>query len=200
MQNKVAHLQAEIFEVKMLQKNDDFKRSPFTDKPLEIPNDRVWDEEMCYDYINHVSEALGLGWKVLVAKISCHYSKKDINEADLSDEIKSQMLKIAEKPMLLHSRSWLYYSEALGLRCSLETVAKIIEDNTPENFKAYVDWTYEDFGAGTVWKTIIVDYGKGHSYQALYPRWFAEILSPNGVPISTINELIESAKGFDRVY
>ena len=57
------------------------------------------------------------------------------------------------------------------MKLSLQTVAQILNDNTPEHVSFSVEHVYEDFGAGLMWDNIIVHdnvEGNNWTWQLLY--------------------------------
>lgn len=83
------------------------------------------------------------------------------------------------------------------MKFSLETIAKIITDNTNENVIAEVEHIYEDYGAGLMWDTVVVRRIDSddicHTYQALSPRLHDMIVNGHNVEYKEIEELIETA-------
>ena len=80
------------------------------------------------------------------------------------------------------------------MKYSLDTVARIICDNSPTYIMASVKNIYQDYGTGTMWNTIVVEnFETGDSYQALYPKLHDDIVNGKDISIEQIEELIFSA-------
>ena len=83
------------------------------------------------------------------------------------------------------------------MKFSLDTVARIITENTEEGIYAEVKHIYEDYGAGLMWDTIIVsrvkDNGLHDSYQALNGPLQKKLKNCEDVKYSEIEELINDA-------
>lgn len=81
------------------------------------------------------------------------------------------------------------------MKFSLETIAKIITDNTNENVIAEVKYIYEDYGANLMWNTVVVRRIDDicRSYQALSPRLHKMITNGQDIEYKEIEELIETA-------
>lgn len=81
------------------------------------------------------------------------------------------------------------------MKFSLETIAKIINDNTNENVIAEVEHIYEDYGAGLMWNTVVVRRIDDicRSYQALSPRLHDMITNGQDIEYREIEKLIETA-------
>lgn len=62
----------------------------------------------------------------------------------------------------------------------LTELAKKLEDNSPNNYKYKVESTYEDFGAGMQWVTIVC-YGKGSSWQVLNTAEWLDLMNTGDV-------------------
>lgn len=76
---------------------------------------------------------------------------------------------------------------------TMNTIASIINDNTPEHIHAIVDGCWEDYGARMWWNTIIVQNLKdGDSYQALSPRQHSDI-ELGIITLDDIQKLIDTA-------
>lgn len=78
------------------------------------------------------------------------------------------------------------------MKFTLQTVANIINDNTPDYIHAEVKGCYEDYGAKMWWDTIIVSNTHDH-YQALSPRLHDEIVNGHDISFNEIQKLIEDA-------
>ncbi len=78
------------------------------------------------------------------------------------------------------------------MKFTLETVANIINDNTPDYIHAEVKGCWEDYGAKMWWETIVVSNTHDH-YQALTPKLHNDIVNGYDIPFNKIQELIEDA-------
>lgn len=54
------------------------------------------------------------------------------------------------------------------MKVSMEALVELIRANT--NNSAVIKGTWEDYGAGMWWNTIIINEGTNNSYQALNPK------------------------------
>lgn len=79
------------------------------------------------------------------------------------------------------------------VKLTLNSIATIMNDNLPDHIFAEVDETWEDYGAGLKWRTIIVTNLKNDdSYQALSPRQHEDI-EAGRFTLEEIQSLIDTA-------
>lgn len=80
------------------------------------------------------------------------------------------------------------------MKFTLKSVTQIINDNTPRHIMAYIKETYEDYGLGIKWNTIVIaDRITGDSYQALSPRLHDKLVNGDDIALDEIQELIDTA-------
>ena len=78
------------------------------------------------------------------------------------------------------------------MKFTLETVANIINDNTPDYIHAEVKGCWEDYGAKMWWETIVISNTYDH-YQALTPKLHNDIINGYDISFDKIQKLIEDA-------
>ena len=71
----------------------------------------------------------------------------------------------------------------------LEELAKMLQDNSPNNWKYTVEKTYEDFGAGMQWYTIICHDRSGDSWQVLNTKEWLDLMNTGDIE-ATYSEVI----------
>ena len=77
-------------------------------------------------------------------------------------------------------------SEEIG---KLKELAKMLQDNSPNNWKYTVEKTYEDFGAGMQWYTIICYDNKGNDWQVLDTKEWLDLMNTGDIE-ATYNEVV----------
>ena len=71
----------------------------------------------------------------------------------------------------------------------LKELAKMLQDNSPNNWKYTVEKTYEDFGAGMQWYTIICYDRSGDSWQVLNTKEWLDLMNTGDIE-TTYNEVV----------
>lgn len=71
----------------------------------------------------------------------------------------------------------------------LKDLAKMLQDNSPNNWKYTVEKTYEDFGAGMQWYTVICYDNNGNDWQVLNTKEWLDLMNTGDVE-TTYNEVV----------
>ena len=84
------------------------------------------------------------------------------------------------------------------MKYSIDTIVNMMNDNVANNIKCYTAETYEDYGAGLKWRTIIVEdvSREDRRYQALTPRQHKDI----ELGLFTLEQIEELINDANRLY
>ena len=116
-------------------------------------------------------------------------------EEDFASEQSSEIKKdIQDKKEETSKEKWNIGSNKSNLTSEeinkLKELAKMLQDNSPNGWKYTVEKTYEDFGAGMQWYTIICYDNNGNDWQVLNTKEWLDLMN-NTSDINTVyNEII----------
>lgn len=102
---------------------------------------------------------------------------KSLISNNLNESFKNHSNKIEEKWNIGSDKSNLTTEEMNKLK----DLAKMLQDNSPNNWKYTVEKTYEDFGAGMQWYTIICHDRSGDSWQVLNTKEWLDLMNSDNI-------------------
>ena len=102
---------------------------------------------------------------------------KSLISNNLNESFKNHSNKIEEKWNIGSDKSNLTTEEMNKLK----DLAKMLQDNSPNNWKYTVEKTYEDFGAGMQWYTIICYDRRGNSWQVLNTKEWLDLMNSDNI-------------------
>ena len=82
---------------------------------------------------------------------------------------------------------------------NVDFVFKMLEEKSPNGFRYRVEKTYEDFGAGMQWYTIICYNRKGDSWQTMNTKQWLDLANEDKTVEETYNDMINGDFWQDKI-